>query len=382
MEETEWFYVETGARRGPVSSEHLIKLLRTELPPDTLVWHQGLSEWVRANQCPDFAAQVPPPLPTQSRAMPASGGTIEAPTLNPFRLFRRCFSWKGRFTRSEFAVAYIGNRALWYGGALVVVLAARAAGAQDAIIGTAAGFLFLLWLPFGIAVSIGSGVRRLHDIGRPGWQIVFAFIPCVGLIMILYLLFAPSSPTAQAGDQVVPVVGVLAGALGIIIIVGIIAAIAIPNLLRARVAANESSTIGDLHSILAAQVAYAQANGGFYDSRWECLGAPAQCIPAFAGAPLLKHELLVSPRHGYSWKLYRAQSFEPGEVPQGVSSSSTNGFAVVAWPVAQNRTGVRSFCADSSGAVCSATGLPEDALVAGLAEAPWIRCVESCTALQ
>ena len=52
----------------------------------------------------------------------------------------------------------------------------------------------------------------------------------------------------------------------VVAIIGIIAAIAIPSLLRARVSANESATIGDIRTVISSQAAYQSANGGWYDS--------------------------------------------------------------------------------------------------------------------
>ena len=51
----------------------------------------------------------------------------------------------------------------------------------------------------------------------------------------------------------------------VVAIIGIIAAIAIPSLLRARVSANESATIGDIRTVISGQAAYQSANGGWYD---------------------------------------------------------------------------------------------------------------------
>jgi prepilin-type N-terminal cleavage/methylation domain-containing protein len=42
----------------------------------------------------------------------------------------------------------------------------------------------------------------------------------------------------------------------VVVIVGIIAAIGIPALLRARVSANESATIGDIRSVVSAEATY------------------------------------------------------------------------------------------------------------------------------
>src|SRR5215475_13860746 len=71
----------------------------------------------------------------------------------------------------------------------------------------------------------------------------------------------------------------------VVAIIGIIAAIAIPSLLRARVSANESATIGDIRTVISSQAAYQSANGGWYAGVLSCLsnpsGATAVCIPSY-----------------------------------------------------------------------------------------------------
>ena len=52
----------------------------------------------------------------------------------------------------------------------------------------------------------------------------------------------------------------------VVAIIGIIAAIAIPSLLRARVSANEAAAIGDIRTVISAQAAYQSSNAGFYDN--------------------------------------------------------------------------------------------------------------------
>src|SRR5262245_57061940 len=67
----------------------------------------------------------------------------------------------------------------------------------------------------------------------------------------------------------------------VVAIIGIIAAIAIPSLLRARVSANESATIGDTRTVISAQAAYQSSNAGYYDQSLLCLNAPSTCIPGY-----------------------------------------------------------------------------------------------------
>ena len=84
----------------------------------------------------------------------------------------------------------------------------------------------------------------------------------------------------------------------VVAIIGIIAAIAIPSLLRARVSANESATLGDIRTLISAQAAYQSANGGFYDGSLDCLTGPdAGCIPAYpTNAPTFLDSQLASCR--------------------------------------------------------------------------------------
>jgi hypothetical protein len=64
MTQARWFYVENEARLGPVDFEQLMNLLSSgTLPPDTLVWHHGMKAWSEAQDIPEIAEQLPPPLP-------------------------------------------------------------------------------------------------------------------------------------------------------------------------------------------------------------------------------------------------------------------------------------------------------------------------------
>ena len=139
----------------------------------------------------------------------------------------------------------------------------------------------------------------------------------------------------------------------VVAIIGIIAAIAIPSLLRARVSANESATLGDIRTLISAQAAYQSANSGFYDSKLSCLTSPAtNCIPSYpAIAPTFLDSQLASQnsKSGYN------RSFSNGAVVNNVptaSATSTSVYAYDATPVVIGQTGVRGFAADSSGRIC------------------------------
>jgi hypothetical protein len=140
---------------------------------------------------------------------------------------------------------------------------------------------------------------------------------------------------------------------------------------------SESVVIGDVRTVLSAQAAYQAANGGFFDSRLDCLRAPAGCIPAYpATGPRFLDETLsrLGPKSGY------ARSFVPGPPAEGdpavVSRSSTGSYAYVAVPTEPGYSGVRGFCGDSSGVLCFTTDGRAPGVAAG-------RCdLSTCEVLQ
>ena len=72
----------------------------------------------------------------------------------------------------------------------------------------------------------------------------------------------------------------------VVAIIGIIAAIAIPSLLRARVSANEAAAIGDTRTVVSAEAAYQSAASGFY-GELTCLAVPGPCIATYNGPSFL-----------------------------------------------------------------------------------------------
>ena len=149
----------------------------------------------------------------------------------------------------------------------------------------------------------------------------------------------------------------------VVAIIGIIAAIAIPSLLRARVSANESATQGDIRTVISAEAAYeGSSSGNGYAAVPTCLSTPANlaCIPGYgATAPTFLDSNLSTTflvKSGYA----RTYSVTAVSVGAGVSS-----YCYGASPVSLNRTGTRSFGGDASGvlggtqssAACCAAGL-------------------------
>jgi type IV pilus assembly protein PilA len=387
MQEREWFYVEAGVQRGPYTAAEVVEVVR-RLGPATLVWRAGLEGWVRAEAVPELARPPgpaitggPPRIP--SPALPARDG--EPHTLNPLVLWRRCFAWSGRFTRSEFAVAHLGFVVVGLvvfgvGAALMAAAGDKNKGAWIAI-----GLFALVWIPIAFIVSVGSTVRRLHDLGQSGWLALVSFVPCVSLVFLVYLLAAQGregvAPPASSTIPVGVVVGVVAAVVLVLVvpIIGIVAAIAIPSLLRARIAANEASAIGNVRTVISAEAAYQTVNQGFYDGRGECLSGPQTCIPDYTGPTFIDAALFAGPRSGY---VHELQGGAPAAAAKGISPSSTDAFAVIAYPAAAGKTGVRAFCGDATGRVCAVASGSREELVAGSPGQSDIRCADACRELR
>jgi len=130
----------------------------------------------------------------------------------------------------------------------------------------------------------------------------------------------------------------------VVAIIGIVAAIAVPSLLRARIAANETSALGSIRAVNSAQTAYASAaSAGGYATNLNVLAQPCPgsnlgfISPDLAGDPALKS--------GYYVRL-AAGSLGAGPVDcNGVASNA--GYYLTAVPVTIGLTGKRGFAATS-----------------------------------
>jgi type IV pilus assembly protein PilA len=142
----------------------------------------------------------------------------------------------------------------------------------------------------------------------------------------------------------------------VVAIIGIIAAIAIPGLLRARMSGNEASAIGSVRTMSSAQATYASScGGGGYDISAAGTGL---ITPPVAGAPAfipgdLAGALGAVPKSGYL--------FLNGPGPAGVAvlavdicasavATSTQ-FFLAARPQTLGTTGTRFFGTNESGQI-------------------------------
>ncbi len=141
----------------------------------------------------------------------------------------------------------------------------------------------------------------------------------------------------------------------VVAIIGIIAAIAIPSLLRARVSANEAQAIGDTRSVISAEQTYASANGGFFGPIANlCRVAPCTGIgipvypaaaPEFLGADL--GALGVKSGYTRTWTPVGA----PAPIPTTVDGASALDYCYNSDPAQLGLTGVRSFMGVGTGSI-------------------------------
>ena len=138
----------------------------------------------------------------------------------------------------------------------------------------------------------------------------------------------------------------------VVAIIGIIAAIAIPSLLRARVSANESAAIGDTRTVVSAEAAYQSANSGFYGTL-TCLATPSNgCIQNYSNqAPTFLDPSIAGSSSALTKQGYVRTWTELPSTATGVNPGSVDAFCYGSNPAVTNKTGVRSFGGDSSGVI-------------------------------
>ena len=143
----------------------------------------------------------------------------------------------------------------------------------------------------------------------------------------------------------------------VVAIILIIAAIAIPNLLQARLAANESSAAGSLHALQGAEITYLNTYPTVgYSTSITQLGGTSPCTPSSVTACLIDN-FLASATPGSAGKsgyYYQAT----GVVTGGASFNTA--YVVGAAPIVVNKTGNRDFCSTNDGVLRSQMGSPGD----------------------
>jgi type II secretory pathway pseudopilin PulG len=166
------------------------------------------------------------------------------------------------------------------------------------------GLLFVI--PFAFIAAIVFGHVALSEIKRSAGRLKGEGMAIAGLVLgYLWIVFIP--------------------------IILIVAAIAIPNLLRARIAANETSAVASVRTLNVAEISYASAHPS---TGFTC---------SFSDLSSLIDASLASGRkNGYQFELSGCTANESGVMDK---------YQVVAYPITPNTTGVRAFCSDESSVI-------------------------------
>ncbi len=112
----------------------------------------------------------------------------------------------------------------------------------------------------------------------------------------------------------------------VVAIIGIIAAIAVPNLLQSKAAANEASAISAIRNIVTSHITFSATVGA---------GQYAADLAALETASLIDSVLGSGTKDGYAF----------------ASSGGANAFTITGAPLTAGSTGTRYFFSDDSGVI-------------------------------
>ena len=124
----------------------------------------------------------------------------------------------------------------------------------------------------------------------------------------------------------------------VVAIIAIIAAIAIPNLLRSRMSANEASAVGGIRTVTTGEVGYQAAgidpDGTTGVGQYGTLAQLSGTTPSFVDTAIG-----TGTKSGYTF------------VALPVANSSSPSFTCTAQPASAGRTGTKSYFSDESGVI-------------------------------
>ncbi len=143
----------------------------------------------------------------------------------------------------------------------------------------------------------------------------------------------------------------------VVAIIGIIAAIAIPGLLRARMAGNEASAIGSMRAVNNAESTYASSCGG---GGFAVLFVDLAKAPPNSSTPFISPDLSTDPTRKSGYTLSLMMDGAAGVDPSVTSAASTcnassmdaaSGYWSGGMPITTGATGQRSFATDKRGSI-------------------------------
>jgi len=189
--------------------------------------------------------------------------------------------------------------------------------------------------PYATPVPTAPGATSGKAIGSLVCGLLFFFFPAsiVAVVLGHIALSEIKKSGGRIGGQGLAIAGLVLGYAGIVFIpfILIIAAIAIPNLLHARMAANEASAVSNVRMLGTAEISYASNHP---DEGFTC------SFTDLSRENLIAGELASGRKTGYTFELANC-SAEP-------TGGANTKFQVVAYPQSPNQSGRRAFCSDES----------------------------------
>lgn len=191
--------------------------------------------------------------------------------------------------------------------------------------------LVFFFFPSALAAII-LGHLSLGDIRRSGGRLTGTGMATTGLVL------------GYVGMSVIPIM--------------IVAAIAIPNLLRAKIAANEASAVGSVRTIETAAFSYGEKYSNGFPPGLAAMGGVGTGNASCDHAQLIDPILASGQKSGYVFRyvaLPAMEASQPPDSPQAVANGCTirggRFFTINADPITRGTTGQRSFFADQTGVI-------------------------------
>lgn len=183
---------------------------------------------------------------------------------------------------------------------------------------------------------------------------LFLFAFPASILAVIFGHLAVSEIRKSAGrikGEGMAIAGLVLGYVGLAVIpvILIIAAIAIPNLLRAKMAANESSAVGSVRVLLAAEIAYSSTHP---ETGYTCR------LSDLAESGFIESSLASGQKSGYVFELLGCGA--------AADSGRNSEFRILAYPMVREQTGTRAYCSDQSAVMkFDRTGSPQHCMANG-----------------
>lgn len=138
----------------------------------------------------------------------------------------------------------------------------------------------------------------------------------------------------------------------VVAIILIIAAIAIPNFLRSRMAANQAAAVESVRTITTASVVYQSTWANGYPPSLAALGGPTTATASCDQSILMDEIITTAPntKSGYVFA-YTGQEGTISDMPANCTSPGFNGYLVSTTPQTVGKTGNNSYCSFTPGVI-------------------------------